>query len=195
MNASQQTWSTSSVLIDGIKQNHAESWDRFVEVYTPLIYYWGREKRLSPQDSHDLVQDVFRSVIQAIPYYRPDSFRGWLWTMTQNRIVSLYRMRKNEDPPVGGSAALVKLMQQAEPSSPSLSDSQILQKSEHFLLQKALEMIRVDFQEKTWKAFWMTAVEGRSSTDVGDDLRLSPSTVRNAKLRVLDRLRDVLKQL
>ena len=57
---------------------------------------------------------------------------------------------------------------------------------------RALALIRGEFEERTWGAFWRTAVEGRAAKDVGAELGLSAGAVRVAKSRVLHRLREEL---
>jgi RNA polymerase sigma-70 factor (ECF subfamily) len=52
--------------------------------------------------------------------------------------------------------------------------------------------VRGEFEERTWQAFWHTAVEGRRPKDVAADLGMSPGAVRVAKCRVLQRLREAL---
>ena len=56
----------------------------------------------------------------------------------------------------------------------------------------AIEMIRKDFKEQTWQAFWRVVVNGRSAQEVGAELGMRPGTVRVAKSRVLKRLREQL---
>jgi RNA polymerase sigma-70 factor (ECF subfamily) len=34
-----------------------EAWGRFVELYTPLLYYWARRQGLQQADAKDLVQE------------------------------------------------------------------------------------------------------------------------------------------
>jgi RNA polymerase sigma-70 factor (ECF subfamily) len=67
--------------------------------------------------------------------------------------------------------------------------------AESELLHRALEMIRGEFEPKTWQAFWQTAVEGRAAADVAADLGMTPGAVRVAKSRVLHRLRADLGEL
>jgi RNA polymerase sigma-70 factor (ECF subfamily) len=69
-----------------------------------------------------------------------------------------------------------------------LSDNALLDN----LLRQALESIRGEFHERTWRAFWGVVVEGRSTADVAADLDMKPGTVRVAKSRVLLRLRREL---
>ena len=71
---------------------------------------------------------------------------------------------------------------------PEVTDAVLLDE----LLLNALESIRGEFQERTWRAFWGVVVEGRLAADVAADLDMKPGTVRVAKSRVLLRLRSEL---
>jgi DNA-directed RNA polymerase specialized sigma24 family protein len=67
--------------------------------------------------------------------------------------------------------------------------------AERGLLARALELIRCEFTERTWQAFWRTAIEGRSAPEVAAGLSMSAGPVRVAKSRVLPRLREELGDL
>ena len=58
-----------------------------------------------------------------------------------------------------------------------------------------MDRIRHEFQSNTWKAFWGTAVEGQSATDVGKALKMTAGAVYVSKSRVLARLRDEVQSL
>jgi RNA polymerase sigma-70 factor (ECF subfamily) len=58
------------------------------------------------------------------------------------------------------------------------------------LRRRALELVRSEFEERTWQAFWRTVVEGRSPVDLAAELGVSPAAVRMAKSRVLRRLKE-----
>ena len=75
----------------------AQAWGRFVDLYTPLLFYWSRKTGLNSQDAADLVQDVLTIVFQKLPSFRYDqskSFRGWLRTITLNRLREHHRKKK-----------------------------------------------------------------------------------------------------
>ena len=55
---------------------------------------------------------------------------------------------------------------------------------------RTIPLIRSEFEEQTWRAFWLSAVEGRDSPSVAAELGMSPVAVRIAKSRVLARLRE-----
>ena len=82
--------STSVNLLKRLRETTADSaWQRFVELYTPPIFHWGREKGLSPDDSLDVVQDVLATLVVKLPEFQYDPnrrFRAWLKTVTVNRV-------------------------------------------------------------------------------------------------------------
>jgi len=59
----------------------------------------------------------------------------------------------------------------------------------------AAEQVRADFQEKTWQAFWQTAVEGQPAAQVAEALGLSVGAVYVAKSRVMARLKEQVQEL
>src|SRR5262249_27001033 len=71
-------------------------------------------------------------------------------------------------------------------------DSQAEKAAEQGLIHRALELIRPEFTERTWQAFWRTAVEEQAAVAVAKDLGMSAGAVRVAKCRVLQRLREAL---
>jgi RNA polymerase sigma-70 factor (ECF subfamily) len=46
-----------------------------------------------------------------------------------------------------------------------------------------------EFEEKTWRMFLLTVVEGKAPADVAALFGVTPATVRKAKSKVLHRLR------
>ena len=64
--------------------------------------------------------------------------------------------------------------------------------SEQVLLRRCCDLVRAEFHNRTWQAFWRTAVEGKPAPEVADELGMSPVAVRVAKSRVLQRLREAL---
>jgi RNA polymerase sigma-70 factor (ECF subfamily) len=177
-----------------VRADDPAAWDRLVELYAPLVYHWCRRWSLQDQDAADIFQEVFQSVARSIRDFRKersgDTFRGWLRTITRNKVLDLFRRRRREPVGEGGTSAQRRFTQLPSeiPSLDEESDSH----AEQSLLLRALESIRSDFEERTWQAFWKTAVEGQPARDVADDLAMTPGAVRVAKSRVLHRLRRQL---
>ena len=60
------------------------------------------------------------------------------------------------------------------------------------LFCRGLDLIRSEFEDRTWQAFWQLVVEGRSSDEVCRKFQMAPGTLRQAKYKVLRRLRAEL---
>jgi RNA polymerase sigma-70 factor, ECF subfamily len=79
------------------------AWERFIRLYTPLLFYWARRRGLQEHDAADLVHDVLVVLVQKLPefQYRPGkSFRGWMRMVLLNK----WRDRKGEAAPAAGFA-------------------------------------------------------------------------------------------
>ena len=89
--------STSASLLMRLKSaNNGLAWSRFVKLYTPLIYFWGRKCGLQAEDAADLVQEVLTLLLKKLPEFQYDqskSFRGWLRTITLNKWRDRYRKK------------------------------------------------------------------------------------------------------
>jgi RNA polymerase sigma-70 factor (ECF subfamily) len=184
--------STSVNLLRRLREPKAENaWQRFVDLYAPLIFYWARQKGLNATDSADLVQDVLTTLVVRLPdfQYDPDRrFRGWLRTVTVNRANDLYR-RKASRPEVGVEEALERMTVVNE------SDLFIEAEYRSVIVTRALELLRSEFAETTWQAGWLQIVEGRKAADVAGELGLPVNAVYLAKSRLLARLRTELEGL
>ena len=189
------TASASSSLIRRVKASDPDAWERLFQLYTPMVYGWARRGGLRDSDASDISQEVFRAVVRSIDDFQREqgssSFRSWLWAITRNQIRLYYRQRADEPEAVGGTDADVLLQQHAsfleEETDPSGLTGRKL------LVQRALRLIRNDFSERNWQAFWRLAVEGHSAADIADQLDMSAAAVRQAKYRVLCRLREELE--
>jgi RNA polymerase sigma-70 factor (ECF subfamily) len=182
-------------LLARVRANEPEAWERLVNLYGPLVLSWCRGKGLQDQDSADIFQDVFQAVVASVGSFRKerqgDTFRGWLRRITQNKVRDHFRKRRREAQGEGGSSAQKRMAQLAEP--PLVED--LAPEEECGLFARALDLIRGEFEPRTWAAFWRTAVEGRVPRDVATELSMSPGAVRVAKSRVLHRLREELGDL
>jgi len=169
----------------------ADSWQRLVALYTPLIQDWLRRQGLRHADVDDLSQDVLGVLVRELPRFehdgRPGAFRRWLRTVTVNRLRTFWRGRGRRPVAPGGSDFGQVLDQLEDPAS-GLS---ALWEREHdrHVLRRLLELLEPEFEPATWRAFRLLVLEGRSTAAVAAELGLSANAVRIAKSRVLSRLR------
>ncbi len=168
------------------------AWDRFVDLYSPLLYHWARGAGLQESDAADLVQDVFALLLQKLPqfsYDRQRSFRAWLRTVTLNKWRE--RCRRVTLPAADGRAVPVEELAAVEDEAADRWEAEYRQQ----LFRRALEVMQNEFQPRTWKACYEVVVSGRSAADVGAELGMNVAAVRSAKFRVLCRLREELDGL
>jgi len=178
-----------------MKARDPQAWQRLTELYGPLVYHWGRRHLLSAEDASDLTQEVFSAVAGAIDRFlhSPEhgTFRGWLWTIARNKLRDHFRRAVQREEAAGGTEAWLRLSSVPEhwsDDSCNATDRVELQ----WLFRRALDRVRCEFEDRTWQAFWLSTVEQRDTAAIAAELGFSANSVRQAKSRVLRRLRREL---
>lgn len=192
------TWGTSKSLIERVRANEQEAWGTMCEIYAPLVYGWARKSHLQQHDAEDIVQDVFSRVASGLHNFQHggtnDTFRGWLWTITRNSIRSRYN-KIGQDPAVaeGGTQAMQRISDAPDWITDDASlEPELAPSEEGAVMRRALKLVENDFAEHVWQAFWRFTIDGESAKDIAADLKMTPAGVRQAKFRVLARLREAL---
>jgi RNA polymerase sigma-70 factor (ECF subfamily) len=144
-------------LLDRLRREGArQDWERFVDLYGPLLEFWAR--RLLPADgAADLVQDVLLRMMQRLPSFAGEgdrNFLAWLQAVMRNRWRDL-RRRAAVQPCTADSAAL-----EAVAGADDLA-AVITTEDRDFLIRRALQIMQTDFEATTWRACWERVVAGR----------------------------------
>lgn len=172
-----------------------EAWRQFVELYAPLVYGFGRRRGLQDADAADLTQEVLRAVAGARGRleYDPNRgpFRRWLFTIARNKLLDLVAKQRRQVQAAGGTTAHELLEEQPDRDGEAEWD----QEYEGRLFSLAAEKVRGKFEESTWQAFWLTAVEGMPAEETAKGLGISVGAVYIAKSRVLSQLKKQVEQL
>ena len=189
---------TSLSLLERVKTRDGKAWQRLADVYAPLVYRWGRRMGVDADETPDVVQEVFLAVATHIDGFRRDragdSFRGWLWTITRNKIHDHFRRRKNQPRARGGSSA-DEQMARIPDRLPAVPDADPQSSDDVVLAQRVVESIRPEVEQRTWRAFWRLAVDGQPGPEVAAELGMSLQAVHQAKYRVLQRVRQEMAGL
>lgn len=168
-----------------------------VDLYGPLVHSWCSIAGVSADRVSDVLQEVFLAVHRNADHFEPKAqttgFRGWLWTITRNKIRDHYRKLAGTTTAQGGSTALRQLHDFAIPELPEDDPSEVDETTQ--LLHRAMAMVKVEFKENTWQVFWRAAVLGHPSDQIAEEMNISQAAVRQNKSRVLRRLRQTLGDL
>jgi RNA polymerase sigma-70 factor, ECF subfamily len=182
----------SPTLLAAARQGDPAAWQRLVELYTATLLFWVRRMGVADADADDIAQEAWLSVnanLAKIHCDRPsDTFRGWLWVLVRNKVHDF--RRRQGAVASGGTDANIHLQNwpESEPLELSTADAPSL-------LQRAVELIRPQFEPHTWQAFWRTTVLDQPARQVAADLGIAPNAVHQAKFRVLKKLRQELADL
>ena len=120
---------------------------RFVDYCAPFLFHWSFRLGASRQDTVDFVQDIFLLLFEKLPEFQYDpnrTFRGWLFVTIKNEWL---KRRRKGPLPLDAQADLNDLAAEPEASFEEIEFSA-------FVTKRALEIMRAEFQEKTWKACW-----------------------------------------
>jgi RNA polymerase sigma-70 factor (ECF subfamily) len=183
-------------LLERARNRDENAWQRLVGLYQRLVLFWCDRWGVPQGDVEDLAQEVFAAVAHDLPGFRRDrpgdTFRGWLRVVSRHRVLRYFRDNKDKPAAEGGSDALRRL----EEAPDTLTTPVDGEEAEMAPVYKAaLDTVRGEFEEKTWQAFWLTAIEDRLVDDVTAELGMSKAAIRQAKSRVLRRVKEELGDL
>jgi RNA polymerase sigma-70 factor (ECF subfamily) len=166
-------------------------------LYGPVVYRWCRHSGLGRDAAAEVVQEVFVALAAHVVDFRHDrpgdSFGAWLRTITRNKVLDYFRARRDRPAAEGGSVAQEQLLRVPELAEPSQSGMSADVYSS--VLRRGLDLVRAEFENRTWEAFWRAAVEGHPPAIIAADMGMSIQAVYKAKSRVLRRLRQELDGL
>lgn len=192
-----QSSGTSLSLLNRANLNEAQGWQSILDLYSPLVFFWCQKAGLCREDAADVLQNVWQAVASHLGQFerrRDGAFRGWLWTITRNKLNDHFRRQRDEPKGVGGSTAQ-HYLQEIPEHEPESFVAESSADGSGDVLRRALELIRADFEPHTWQAFWLAAVDGEAARTIAERLQMSLDAVYQAKARVLRRLREELAGL
>jgi RNA polymerase sigma-70 factor (ECF subfamily) len=154
---------------------------------------WCRAANIPPDAAPDIAQEVFLTAFRGLDRFDSRragaTFRGWLWTIARSRIVEYHRRHQSRYSATGGSTAQVNLQSVADPVP---TDDPTEPDHASALLHRALDQIRCEFTVDTWELFWRATVLDHPTDLIARDSGVTSAAVRQAKSRVLRRLRKQL---
>lgn len=190
---------TCAQLLERVRRNDADAWRQLVHLYGPVVRYWIRRAGVARDDQADVFQEVFAAICRKAADFQPQpgvaKFRAWLKTVAYSKIADYFRRQGKQPRAPGGTDALLGILAVADAhagSDTTDGGQRATDYDDHLLTRHALHIVKEEFRDSTWQAFWRTAVDGCAANDVAQELNVSTVAVRKAKSRVLARLREFL---
>src|SRR5438132_2740427 len=187
----------ASLLVRLRDTRDAGAWQEFIRLYAPIIYGFARKRGLQDADAADLMQEVLRSIASAAARLEYDpargTFRGWLFTVTRNKVFNFLESRSRRVLGSGDSRVQQRLEQHADADGALSADWEA--DYQRTLAAQAMERVKGEFQAATWNAFLLTAVEEQAPSQVAGRVGMSVGAVYVAKSRVIARLRQEIERL
>jgi RNA polymerase sigma factor (sigma-70 family) len=186
----------ASLLVRLRDPRDAAAWGEFVELYAPLVYGYARRQGLQDADAADLTQDVLGAVAGTIGRLDYDpargAFRNWLFTVVRRKLANRRAAAENRARG-SGDTAMQQLLEECP--APDGVEADWQDEWDRRVFAWACEQVRSGVTGMTWKAFWQTAVDGRSGKEVAAELGMSIAAVYLARSRVLARLRELVQSV
>jgi RNA polymerase sigma-70 factor, ECF subfamily len=188
---------TRDSLLVRMQSPHDEAaWNEFVAIYRPVVYRLARSRGLQDADAEDLAQRVMMAVRRAIGTWEADPskgrFRSWLAKVARNATLNILT-RHPPDVAAGGTTVLGLLERQPEPDRHIREDLE--REYRRSLFRRAAQRIRAEFCETTWRAFWLTTVEGLGVDTAARELRKTVGAVYAARSRIMRRLKAEIEEI
>ena len=182
---------TSQTLLLRIREpSDGGAWSEFARLYTPLLRKFALLRGVEAQDVDDLVQEVLKTVSQAIRGFKYDAergtFRSWLFIVTRSKVARHFKAQARS--PRGTGSETVRLMLEAQPAPEEEQDWDLEYRRRMFAW--AAELVQQEVAEKTWRAFWMITVEEQTAADAAKALGMTTGAAYVAKSRVIARMRE-----
>ena len=181
---------TSYALLRDIKREDRReaAWAAFQRQYGDVILAWCRRRGLTLHTAEDLTQEVLLKLFHALPKHEHDPtrglFRSWLKTVVENAIRDYRAARSRQVVGVSG----LDWSQVGDPHDTIEELSTAIEARAGSQAQDVLSRVRARVEEKSWQAFFQTAIEHRPAMQVARELGLAVATVYKHTYRVKQKL-------
>lgn len=188
---------TSATLLLRLRTNPQDdaAWDQFVDRYRPMIFSWCRGFCLQDADAEDVTQAVLLKLYKHVGSFQYDpaqSFRHWLKTLTHHAWHDFITNPRRADAGTGDSKIMHVL---GEVTAREDLIARMESAFDQELLDFAMARVQGRLEPKTWQAFQMMALEGRSGAEAAAALDMKIANVFAYRSKVQKLLQQEVRLL
>lgn len=190
---------TRPSLIEKLRtQSDSESWERFYDIYSPLLFRFARSLGMAPSETEDLVQETVISVAKSIGNYQYEpakcSFKGWLFMIVRRRLIDLRRFEGRRKKQLHDSLDHPENKQDrnnlADSENPA-PDQELWESDwELFVRERAYETLKKTVKIEHLQVFDLSVNRGMDPSEISKFLEISTARV----YLILHRMRKTLKK-
>jgi RNA polymerase sigma-70 factor (ECF subfamily) len=174
--------------IQNVLRGDTSAFSVIFRLHSAHIYSLARRYGNGPEDSEEVVQEVFLRAYRALPKFQiSKELRPWLTRIALNHLRSLHRYRNRKKRPVTINFDVEALNNVGDGKLALPSDT--LQHREHArLVNSALSRLRPVYR----KVFVLRILQGISVSEVAETLGLPEGTVKTYTHRARRKLIDII---
>lgn len=168
----------------------AEAWQRFYELYGPLIRRFTLACQVPKSEVDDCVQDVFRTVIVALRdfKYDPDQgrFRSWLFSVVRSRATDLVRRRLRR------AARRFAPRADATTWDAAVDPVETLERRwRQEVVHTVVKQLREQVSPRNFEVFYLRSIKELSVAETATKLGSTPEKVRYRHHRMVRKFREL----
>lgn len=172
--------------------NDHKAWERFYELYSPLIISFACRQNCTRTMAYDVLQESMVCLMRLMPKfsYNPKlgKFRSLLFKIADSRIKDAFRRNKRLQLLSGDGKDnnSIENIEDSKIDPPGKAWDDLWDQN---LVLQALETIKKHVTPVTYRSFEMNVFEGRSIDEISKELGLSANTIYQHKNRIIKMLR------
>ena len=188
---------TRQSLLLRAREGDQGAWADLSRLYNPLIHGYLRRQSVPEAEQDDLVQEILMAIVRGLPAFehsgRRGAFRAWLRAIAYNHSCDFWRSPARRTSTLSDTMAEETLLRLEDPDD-SLHRFWADEHDE-YVLRCLIDLIELEFEPTTVRAFRRVALEGASGADVAAELGITLVAVYAGRSRVLKRLKELAEGL
>jgi len=182
---------SESFSLQDLRSGDRAEFARLVESYSGVIYRLALKMLGNPQDAEDILQDTFIKAYRGLPNFDGrSSLSTWLYRIATNEALMMLRRRKQVE--VSLEEPLDSADEEQEPMEIvdwcCLPEQELLSAEGRAYLDRAIDTLSPSLRA----VFLLRDIEGLSTQETGEVLKLSETAVKTRLSRARLRLREQL---
>jgi RNA polymerase sigma-70 factor (ECF subfamily) len=179
-----KVFQTDNELLEQLHGGDLEAFDQVYQRYAGKLYAFSLKYLRTKEEAEELVQSVFLKLWENHKSLkRENSFKAYLFTIAYNEICNIFRRRKYQQ----NFLANFGIKHTAVSGE---TEEQI----DFVFVREQIDRIVAQLPEKYKTVFLKSRVEGKSTKEIADELKLSKGTVDNYISESLKFIRTNLKE-